>query len=282
MPSRSLLLILAVSACAPTASSTLPSPVDDPRANRDPINLLAVPSLEAHAQSVLAELVAALPADKRAKVANVTLFHDNDAGDVNAYATCSTDGQPMIAVSDGLLLIAANLAQSTATDERWHTQERHAYLDWMEVHATASPPDGFYPSAYRDDREKMVRQRELFDEQLAFILGHELAHHYLGHVACGSVAASPFDGVPAFDQATELAADVAGTKNLLAAGAARAAYAWTEDGALLVLTAFHYRTPLTPKTLLFAFERTHPLPALRMPVITTTADLWRASGSLPI
>lgn len=267
-------------ACTPPPGATLPVPVADPRAAVDPINRLAVPQLEAHARSVLDELVRALPADKRALVAGYDLVFDNALGDVNAYATCA-EGAPQVAVSDGLLLISAHLAMSTATDERWQTEKRSEYLDWVSEHGIAAPPPGFYAPAHHTDREKIARQREIFDEQLAFILGHELAHHYLGHLGCATgrdplVAAT--DGVPLFDQASELAADVAAVNNLLTAGHRRAGYAWTEDGALLVLSVFHVRTDLSIKTIVFAFERTHPLPAVRMPLITTTAELWQVTG----
>ncbi len=277
---RALLLVV-LAACTPPAGPTIPRPVADPRAAFDPINRLNVAQLEAHAQTVLGELVAALPADKRTHVAGFELEFDNALGDVNAYATCGTGGTPVVAVSDGLLLIAAHLAMSTATDEVFETEKRSEYLDWISEHGIAAPPPGFYAPAFHTDRQKLARQREIFDEQLAFILGHELAHHYLGHLGCNAdrdplVGAT--DGVPLFDQASELAADVAAVKNTLAAGEHRAGYAWTEDGALLVLAAFHARMEITVKTIVFAFERTHPLPALRMPLITTTADLWKITG----
>jgi hypothetical protein len=272
-------------ACTPPQGSTIPRPVADPRAAIDPINRLNVAQLEAHARTILGELVAALPDDKRAQVASYQLHFDNALGDVNAYATCADDGTPIVAVSDGMLLIAAHLAMSTATDETFETEKRSEYLDWISEHGIDAPPPGFYAPAYHTDRQKILRQREIFDEQVAFILGHELAHHYLGHLGCtanGDPLVEATDGVPLFDQTSELAADVAAVKNLLSAGARRAGYEWTEDGALLVLAAFHARMEITVKTIVFAFERTHPLPALRMPLITTTADLWKVSGQLPL
>ncbi len=270
---------LAFGACMPPAS-TIPRPVADPRAPLDPINRLHVPQLEAHARTILGELVAALPADKRAVVDNYELQFDNALGDVNAYATCSTDGTPLVAMSDGLLLIAAHLAMSTATDELFETQKRSEYLDHLSEHGIEAPPPGFYAPAFHTDRQKIARQRELFDEQVAFVLGHELAHHYLGHLDCASQNEGMLPGldVPVFEQAQELSADASAVNNLLSAGKRRAGYAWTEDGALLVLSAFHARTNITVRTIVFAFERTHPLPALRMPLITTTADLWQLTN----
>lgn len=279
---RALSLLLLV-ACTPPPGATIPQPIADPRAALDPINRLRTAQLEAHAQTILGDLVAALPDDKRAHVASYQLQFDNALGDVNAYATCGEGGTPIVAVSDGMLHIAAHLAMSTATDELFETEKRSEYLDWISEHGAKAPPPGFYAPAFHTDREKILRQREIFDEQIAFILGHELAHHYLGHLGCDSLELDVLPDVPVFEQAEELAADVAAVKNLLSAGARRAGYEWTEAGALLVLSAFHARMAITMRTIVFAFERTHPFPALRMPLITTTADLWKVSGQyLPL
>lgn len=278
-------IVLVLAACGPPpAPPAIPQPSADPRAATDPINTTHAPLLFRHAQSILAELIAALPADQRVRFTQVTLFMDNRLGDVNAFATCDQDGVPLVAISEGMLTIAAHVAMSSATDEQFETDIERDYFAWMQVHGLAPPPVQFYLPAHHSDRRKIARQREIFDEQIAFILGHELAHHYLGHLACnsrgpleelGQVAA---DHVPAFNQIAELAADAAAIKNLLAAGERRAGYAWTEDGALHVIAAFNRHHHATPAQVLFAFERTHPLPHVRAPLITVTADLWRGSG----
>jgi hypothetical protein len=265
---------------------TLPVPIRDPALATDPINMTDTPLLFRHSQRVLGELIAALPDDRRARVAAVTLATDNRLGDVNAFATCDEDGAPMIGISDGMITIAAHLAMGTATDELFETDKAREYLAWLQARGLDPPPVAFYAAAYHTDPRKVARQREVFEEQLAFVLGHELAHHYLGHLACnsrsgveelGQVAA---DSVPAFNQIAELAADTAATKNLLAAGVARTGYTWTEHGALLVIAAFNRHDATTASDVLFAFERTHPLPHVRVPVITLAAELWHSSGGL--
>lgn len=276
-------------ACVPPPAPATPIPVRDPSLEADPINRVHLPSLRMSADRILGELIAALPPDQRARVAGITLVSDNALGDVNAYATCDAGG-PFIAVSDGMLMVAANLANTTATDELFATQSEVRYLDWLEGHSIAPPPVTLFATPYQSDRRKVLRQHEVFDEEIAFVLGHELAHHYLGHLACNSdggvvaeVGQIASDAVPLFNQATELAADVAGVKNVLAAGVARRGYTWTEDGALLVLAAFNRKHPLTAKDVLFGFERSHPIPHLRAPVITSTAELWHTSGGhLPL
>ena len=153
--------------------------------------------------------------------------------------------------------------------------------------APAPPPPGFYVPAYHVDRAKLVRQHEVLEEQLAFVLGHELAHHYLGHLACntdggivetvGRIAAAE---VPLFNQTSEHAADVAAIDNVLTAGERRAGATWTEDGALLVIRVFYRRRGLTAQDVVFALARSHPLPLVRIPVITRAAELWHIRRGL--
>ena len=265
---------------------TIPVAIRDPAAATDPINMTDGTLLFRHSQRILGELIAALPEDRRARVANLTLTSDNRLGDVNAFATCDEDGGPMIGISDGMITIAAHLAMGTATDEIFETDKARDYLGWLGAHGLDPPPVAFYDAAYHTDPRKVARQREVFEEQIAFVLGHELAHHYLGHLVCnssggveelGQVAA---DNVPAFNQIAELAADTAATKNLLAAGVARTGYTWTEHGALLVIAAFNRHTETTISDVVLAFERTHPLPYVRVPVITLAAEMWHSSGGI--
>ena len=247
---------LVAAACTPSAQPTTPIPVRDPGLASDPINQIHLPALRSQAERVLVELVTALPPDQRARVARIALVSDNALGDVNAYATCD-DGGPFIAISDGMLMVNAHLAMTTATDEFFETKLERSYLDWLEGHSIAPPPAAFYAGAYQTDRRKVLRQHEIFDEQVAFVLAHELAHHYLGHLACNSdggmveeVGQIASDAVPLFNQTAELAADMAGVKNVLATGHTRRGYVWTEDGALLVMSAFSRRHPMTPADVL--------------------------------
>jgi len=285
---RAAIVLAVLGACAPPPPA-IPVPIRDARLTADAINTVQLPALRATADRILGELVAALPPDKRARVAGIALVSDNALGDVNAYATCDAGG-PFIAISDGMLLVSAHLSMTTATDQIFATDLERSYLDWLERHSIAPPPAAFYATAYQTDRRKVVRQHELFEEEIAFVLAHELAHHYLGHLACNSdggvvdeVGQIAADTVPLFNQTSELAADIAGVKNVLDAGQARAGYTWTEDGGLLVIAAFNRRHPVTAQDILFGFERSHPIPHIRAPIITSTAELWHNSGGhLPL
>jgi Zn-dependent protease with chaperone function len=131
------------------------------------------------------------------------------------------------------------------------------------------------------------------DAQLAFVLGHELAHHHLDHTGCanggGSRGVSPGDfgrlisrAAPFLNQPNEVAADVAGVQNLLAAGAKRQTAKINEEGAMLSLGFFGALDQLTPEAVLFAFESSHPHPSVRIPIVQQTANTWRLTGGNPL
>jgi hypothetical protein len=148
------------------------------------------------------------------------------------------------------------------------------------------PAPGFFDPALDVNPQKLARQRQVLDEELAFVLGHELAHHYLSHLPCTASGALPVaemarvlaDAVPAFNQPNEIAADISGLNDALTAGARRNGYHFTETGALLTMQFFSGMDQLSTVDILFSFERSHPAPALRVPIIQQTANAWRATG----
>ena len=241
---------------------------------KDPINQRDLPVLHTIVDSTLRELVAALPEDRRRGFANVQLEISNRAGDVNAFAMCEGD-RPVVGISDGLITIAARLASSKAIDDITATD------DTRELMRKVTAPEGTpRKTRYDLDREKLGRQHMWFIEQIAFALGHELAHHYLGHLSCASTGGSPDllgQLLPVFDQAKELEADAGGVRNVLAVRTDKHGYAWSENGAILVLQMMKAQRDLTAREIIFAFEQTHPLPEVRIPVVTTTAEVWHAT-----
>lgn len=256
----------------------------------DPINDIQLAFLRNQAQIVMQELVSALAAQHKQRVQAVPLGIDDTVGEVNAFASC-TNGKALMAISDGLLEIQANLAQSRANDEIFGTRKVDEYIAFMArnqrpKHPIVKPPAGFYDLAQKTEGRKVLRQHQLLDEQLGFVLGHELAHHYLGHLPCtGSGAVNAADlaralsnAIPIFNQPNELGADIAGTNNLLSAGAKRKFYRWTESGALLTMQFFSGIDRLSSVDILFGFERSHPPPLIRTPVIQQAASTWRATG----
>jgi Zn-dependent protease with chaperone function len=273
---RSLAIAMLAAACTPIVHPAPPVPMPDARAAQDPVHTGEVMALHVAAEHTLHALVGALDADQRAKVAGVTLGFDTAQGEVNAYATCNGAGQPIIAISDGLLEIARQLAVARAFDDTYGTDRVATYTRWIAKH-----PGKTFAADLADGRTLQLA-RVLFVEELAYVIGHELGHHYLGHLGClegggtieqlGRMAAN---AVPLFSQAAELAADAAGVANTLEVGRTTG---WTEAGAVLMLQFF--RSEQSWQEIVFAFEQSHPLSELRLPTVTATADLWRATAAV--
>jgi hypothetical protein len=270
-----------------------PPPANLPPVANDPINFGDVNFMRARSQAVMQELVAALPATQRAMVQSIPLVIDDTVGEVNAFAAC-TQGKALMAITDGLLQIQANMARARATDEIFGGNKFNAYIGFIAKYQqpkqpVVQPQAGFWIPQQDVDGRKVARQHQLFEEELAFVLGHELAHHYLQHTGCvGPQVAiiTPADigrllsnTVPGFNQPNELAADTNGTNNALTAGKLRQGYHWTEGGALLTLNFFLALKQMSPaESILFAFELSHPHPSFRIPVVQSTANQWRAAG----
>jgi Peptidase family M48 len=260
-------------------------------AGPDPINTTNLPFLRAEATSIVHELVSTLPPLQQGRVANVPLVVSSTPGDVNAFATCTQDGKAAVAVTDGLFDIQAHLARARAYDEAAGTNKVADYIQLI-AHGQqpnqpiVEPPAGFFDPTFDNQPNKILRQREVLDEQIAFVLGHELAHHYLGHLPCtgagnlppAEIARMLSSAVPLFNQPNEIAADISGLNDALTTGARRNGYHFTEGGALLTMQFFAGLDQSSPIDVLFSFERDHPPPSVRSPIIQQTANAWRATG----
>lgn len=265
-----------------------------PSVTNDPINALDRRWLRQSAQSTLVELSRALPDAARARVEGIPLVVDDTPGDVNAFAACS-DGRSLMAVTDGLLEIMAWLAMAKAHDELFGTNKTDEYIRFIAQNLAPGRdlprPTGLISGAAQNDGRKVQRQHVLFEEQLAFVLGHELAHHHLGHLPCtgkpgplgsGDLARVLSSQVPLLNQPNEAAADLAGTTNVLDAGVRRAGAHWTEEGALLTMRFFAGLSGGFAANLLLAFQHSHPAPQLRTPLIQQSANYWRRNGGVGI
>lgn len=262
----------------------------------DAVNNHDIAFLRRRAEQILGELVAALPQPQQARVSGIPLVVDATPGEVNAFASCSGSRAAM-AITDGLLQIESQLARFRAADELSGTNKVGEYIRLIAQSARPKrplpePAPGFVDARVDLDPRKVARQYQLLDEQIAFVMAHELGHHYLGHLPCtagGALTLSEINAVlsnavPGLNQPNELAADVVGINNTLTLGARRTDYHLTEGGALLTMQFFAGLDQLTPADVLFGFERSHPPPQLRTPVIQQTAAAWRATGGrgLPI
>jgi hypothetical protein len=122
-------------------------------------------------------------------------------------------------------------------------------------------------------------------------LGHELAHHYLGHLSCtappdpsgaGAIWRVASSRVPRFNQLNEYAADVAGVNSLLDWGSRRSGYRLTEGGALLFMDFLIGVDQASTFDILFGFEETHPPAQLRKPALSAAASAWRSGNPIPM
>lgn len=262
-----------------------------PPVSGDPISGTDIAWLRRRAASLMQELVAALPDVAKQRVQAIPLAVDDTPGEVNAFAGCVRGGAVMV-VTDGLLDIAAHLSAARANDDVFGTRKVDEYIQLIvsrqrPEQPVVRPPANFFDPAQATDARRVARQHDVFDETIGFVLGHEIAHHHLGHLPCtgtpgpfgtGDLARGLSSAVPLFNQPNELAADAAGTNDVLAAGARRSGYRLTEGGGLLMMQFFTALDRLSAIDVLFGFERTHPAPLLRIPVIQNTANLYRLSG----
>lgn len=263
--------------------------------------LVGAPAWQSEARAVVQELIGSLDAQKQSLVATIPLVFDPNAGEVNAFAGCDDDGAPFVAGTEGLLEAIDGIAQTKATDETFGTQAYESYVSAVAPRlvsqgGSAMLPAGVIAPAQFFDVRRISRAHEIYDEIVAFTFGHELAHHYLGHTGCahGSPSPGPPTGksppdpqtvwriassaVPMLNQLNEGAADSSGCENVLAAGRARSAgatYRWNEEGGLWLLDFFARLDRAAGQSPLLGFLRTHPNPAVRVPIVQTTAVSWR-------
>ncbi len=258
--------------------------------------LIGSQAMQAELRSILGELIAALPADRQAKVRGIPLVVD-PSYEVNAFAGCDERGAPFMAATEGIMEAIDAIAQTRATDELFGTQTYEAYCTAVipslvrSESARATLPQGLIPAQYGGDPRRWSRAREIFNDVLAFTFGHELAHHYLGHTGCANgqpMGAGPNPAllgrlvtrvVPGLNQFNEAGSDTEGTVNTLAAGRARRPnFEFSEKGGLMLFDYFGRMdraaggNPLSP----VGFLRTHPNPAFRGPLVQSVAQNWYA------
>ncbi len=253
------------------------------------------------------ELVESLFEAQRARVASIPFHVVSDRSEPNAAAGCSDRRAPMLMVTSAMIVVCASSAEALAYDELAGTHTLDAYaaalVDDLRSGRPVRPLDrSLITGAMANDPRKLAREVLLFDEQVAFILGHELAHHYRGHTGCageGSTTASAREAedlqrglanaASPLEQPFEVEADVWGVTNVLERGRARTAAspgsgAWNEEGALLSLEVFRHFGPLAAGGVdPGVFMSTHPPSELRAPVVSQAALMYRpGQPPLPI
>ncbi|MBN8617056.1 MAG: hypothetical protein J0L92_41130 [Deltaproteobacteria bacterium] len=257
---------------------------------------------ENRTSEVHGELVQSLFADQRARIDEIPFHVVNDRSEPNAAAGCSESHAPMLMMTSAMVVVCASSAEARAYDELAGTNTLEAYANALIEDLRASRPvrpldRSLVPGPMANDPRKLAREVQLFDEQVAFILGHELAHHYRGHTGCaatGTTTSSARDAeqlqrnlanaASPLEQPFEVEADVWGITNVLERGRQRTGGAWTDEGALLSLEVFRHFGPLASGGLdPGVFLSTHPPSELRAPVVSQAALLYRpGQPPLPI
>lgn len=262
---------------------------------------------EARTSALHAELLESVFADQRARVQAIPFHVVSDRQEPNAAAGCSERRAPMLMITSAMVTVCAASAEARAYDELAGTNTLETYaqalLDDLRSGRAVRPLDrSLVTGPIASDPRKLAREIHLYDQQVAFILGHELAHHYRGHTGCAEAGATTASAREAEDlqrglanaaspleQPFEVEADVWGITNVLERGRARTGGAWSEEGALLSLEVFRHFGPLAQGGLAAGgmdpgvFLSTHPPSELRAPVVQQAAAMYRpGQPPLPI
>lgn len=293
---------------APTQPAGNEALAPAPQGSYDASGAFTQAFLQMETRVVLSELVAALAPEHRVRVENIPLQYTTNLAEVNAAAGCRRAGGSLMAVTGGMLALVSAASEAKAVDELANTNLLSAYYDQTvqavrrEQPVQPLPPGSVPPQAALDPR-KLARQRFLFDEQIGFILGHELAHHYRGHTGCAhggnetgqeaqaeEVVRIVSNTMPLFNQPVEMEADSWGVVDVLDAGARRVGGRWTEEGGILSMDFFQRLEGERGTSPILIFVRSHPPAILRRPIIQMWADKWRrgerpstvGNGGLPL
>lgn len=264
----------------------------------DATGAFTVPFMQAEARQILAQLVGSLAPAQQQRVASIPLNFIANPAEVNAAAGCTRSGSSFMVITQGILMLNAALAEAKAVDEVANSTLRDDYTRGMIERVRRQMPvaglaPGSVPANLAMNPQKLARQRFLFDAATAFILGHELAHHYRGHTGCANVGRAQDQAAeaedmhravsrlaPLFNQPGEMEADTWGIVDVLDAGARRPQGRWNDDGAALSLDFFSQLENLAGSSPLLLFVRSHPPSALRRPVVQLAASQWR-NGQRP-
>lgn len=251
--------------------------------------------ITSRSKAIHATLLAALNERERNLMSSVPFEIVNEAREPNAAAICTKSSRrPFILITTAMLVVAAGISETKSYDEVANTNYFDSYIDAVVRQVQSKRPVGAVPRGLLTgppsiDHHKLSRQVHLFDQQIAFILGHELAHHYRGHTGCVSAGGSNSQAdispeeisrilsasVPIFHQPQEIESDMWGIVNLLESGNNRQGGRWTEEGALLNMDFFGRLRRRGGDEIFRTFFSTHPLPQLRTPIIRSTARQWR-------
>lgn len=254
--------------------------------------------LEQRAHTVHQALVAALDARQNEQTRAIPFEVLDEPNEPNAAAGCTRATRtPVMMITSAMLELAAGIAEAKAYDEAAGTSTYDQYVTAViEQVRNQRPVQGVHPSLHTaphsTDPHKLARQVHLYDQQVAFIVGHELAHHYRGHTDCVSgrtdaererdaISRRLAHTIPTFSQPREVEADMWGVVNVMESGRGRSGGVWNQEGALLNMDFFRRLADRGGAELVLAFLSTHPPALVRIPIVRSTAQQWRAGWRPP-
>ncbi|HJL18255.1 MAG TPA: M48 family metalloprotease, partial [Sandaracinaceae bacterium LLY-WYZ-13_1] len=253
--------------------------------------------LEQETEAVHQALIAALDEHEEGQVRGIPLSVVQEHHEPNAAAGCTNGRHAVMMITTAMLEVAAGIAETKAYDELAGTDTYETYVTHVvELVRNDRRMEGvdasLHSAPHATDPHKLARQRHLFDQQVAFILGHELAHHYRGHTNCvegrteaeierDQLSQLLAHTVPPFSQPREVEADMWGVTNVLEAGHGREGGTWTEEGAMLNLDFFRRVSDHGGAELVMAFLSTHPPSVLRIPIVRSTTQQWNPGWRPP-
>jgi hypothetical protein len=254
--------------------------------------------MDLEAERVHQLLVAALPEHEQSQVRDVPFEVIQEDREPNAAAGCRrSTNAPVMMITSAMLVLAAGIAETKAYDELAGTTTYDQYVTAViDQVRNQRPVAGVDPSLHAaphaTDPHKLGRQAHLFDQQVAFILGHELAHHYRGHTNC--VAGRTAEEIqrdeamqilahtiPPGGQPREVEADMWGATNVLEAGHRMQAAQWTQEGGLLNLDFFRRLSEEGGPNLVLMFLSTHPPSLVRIPIVRSISQQWEPGRRPP-
>lgn len=279
---------------APPEYATLAAP---PPGSTDSNGAMQMAFLRTEVEAIYREVLADLSADHRARVEHIPFHVVDDPREPNAAAGCSPGSRaPMVMITTPMLTLCAATSEARAYDELASTSTYETYASSIAQMFQRGRITGLAPGTLSgplaNDPRKLARQRHLFDQQVAFILGHELAHHYRGHTGCapGGAASSAeaealqrqlAQAAPPLEQPFEIEADMWGVTSVLESGHERTGGVWSEEGALLSLDTFRHIGEMNQADLPMLFLSTHPPSMVRAPLVQSVADSW-TPGRVPL
>jgi hypothetical protein len=241
------------------------------------------------AQAALNDVVQKLAAADRQKIVGAYVAFNADPKDALALAACDDDGDYVVLVSDGLLVLVDAVARAEATDEMFKTQKLGAYAAHLAKEQRPgerllAPPAGFYEPAHATREAQDLQSKKLRD-LLAQLVAHEIAEMIAGNVVCPAPTATHERGDDTWtaqEHAAALAAapkiydarrvttaDAVGTGYALEAGA-------TEEPIAAFFTPFLAAIEASARAKeAFGYVRFHPGAIVRAQVVRTAASSWR-------